>query len=134
MKKLLPLLVNLFLSLFIFSESILINGAKLSIEISESDIERATGLMDRDTLSENSGMLFIWPEISRKCMWMKDTKIPLSVAYLDHKFLIREIKNLEPLSTESICSRSESIKYALEVNQGWFRKNNIKVFHKIIFK
>ncbi len=134
MKKLLPLLVNLFLSLFIFSESILINGAKLSIEISESDIERATGLMDRDTLSENSGMLFIWPEISRKCMWMKDTKIPLSVAYLDHKFLIREIKNLEPLSTESICSSSESIKYALEVNQGWFRKNNIKVFHKIIFK
>tara|TARA_B100000900_G_C20220480_1_gene569598 strand:+ start:227 stop:631 length:405 start_codon:yes stop_codon:yes gene_type:complete len=134
MKKLSPLLVNLFLSLFIFSESILINGAKLSIEISESDIERATGLMDRDTLSENSGMLFIWPEISRKCMWMKDTKIPLSVAYLDHKFLIREIKNLEPLSTESICSRSESIKYALEVNQGWFRKNNIKVFHKIIFK
>tara|TARA_B100000609_G_C17172231_1_gene412313 strand:+ start:50 stop:454 length:405 start_codon:yes stop_codon:yes gene_type:complete len=134
MKKLLPLLVNLFLSLFIFSESILINGAKLSIEISESDIERATGLMNRDTLSENSGMLFVWPEISRKCMWMKDTKIPLSVAYLDHKFLIREIKNLEPLSTESICSSSESIKYALEVNQGWFRKNNIKVFHKIIFK
>ena len=134
MKKLLPLLVNLFLSLFIFSESILINGAKLSIEISESDIERATGLMNRDTLSENSGMLFVWPEISRKCMWMKDTKIPLSVAYLDHKFLIREIKNLEPLSTESICSSSESIKYALEVNQGWLRKNNIKVFHKIIFK
>ncbi len=134
MKKLLPLLVNLFLSLFIFSESILINGAKLSIEISESDIDRATGLMNRDTLSENSGMLFVWPEISRKCMWMKDTKIPLSVAYLDHKFLIREIKNLEPLSTESICSSSESIKYALEVNQGWFRKNNIKVFHKIIFK
>ena len=52
---------------------------------------------------------------------------------LDQNFLIREIKRLEPLSTSSVCSNSESIKYALEVNQGWFKKNRIKVFHKIIF-
>ena len=133
MKTLLLLLVNLFLSSFIFSENISINGAKLSVEIAESDIERAVGLMNRDYLQENSGMLFIWSDISRKCMWMKDTKIPLSVAYLDQNFLIREIKRLEPLSTSSVCSNSESIKYALEVNQGWFKKNRSKVFHKIIF-
>ena len=48
--------------------------------------------MNRDYLSENSGMLFIWSDISRKCMWMKDTKIPLSVAYLDQNFLIRDQK------------------------------------------
>ena len=133
MKTPLPLLVKLCLSSFIFSENISINGAKLSVEIAESDIERAAGLMNRDYLSENSGMLFIWSDISRKCMWMKDTKIPLSVAYLDQNFLIREIKRLEPLSTSSVCSNSESIKYALEVNQGWFKKNRVKVFHKIIF-
>ena len=133
MKTLLLLLVNLFLSSLIFSENISINGAKLSVEIAESDIERAAGLMNRDYLSENSGMLFIWSDISRKCMWMKDTKIPLSVAYLDQNFLIREIKRLEPLSTSSVCSNSESIKYALEVNQGWIKKNRVKVFHKIIF-
>ena len=133
MKTLLLLLVNLFLSSLIFSENISINGAKLSVEIAESDIERAAGLMNRDYLSENSGMLFIWSDISRKCMWMKDTKIPLSVAYLDQNFLIREIKRLEPFSTSSVCSNSESIKYALEVNQGWSKKNRIKVFHKIIF-
>ena len=92
MKTLLLLLVNLFFSSLIFSENISINGAKLSVEIAESDIERAAGLMNRDYLSENSGMLFIWSDISRKCMWMKDTKIPLSVAYLDQNFLIREIK------------------------------------------
>ena len=126
MKTLLLLLVNLFLSSFIFSENISINGAKLSVEIAESDIERAVGLMNRDYLQENSGMLFIWSDISRKCMWMKDTKIPLSVAYLDQNFLIREIKRLEPLSTSSVCSNSESIKYALEVNQGWFKKNRIQ--------
>jgi uncharacterized membrane protein (UPF0127 family) len=125
MKTLLLLLVNLFLSSLIFSENISINGAKLSVEIAESDIERAAGLMNRDYLSENSGMLFIWSDISRKCMWMKDTKIPLSVAYLDQNFLIREIKRLEPLSTSSVCSNSESIKYALEVNQGWFKKNRV---------
>ena len=106
MKTLLLLLVNLFLSSLIFSENISINGAKLSVEIAESDIERAVGLMNRDYLLENSGMLFIWSDISRKCMWMKDTKIPLSVAYLDQNFLIREIKRLEPLSTSSVCSLS----------------------------
>ena len=88
------------------------------------------------TICEYSYITFLlvsYTYISRKCMWMKDTKIPLSVAYLDQNFLIREIKRLEPLSTSSVCSNSESIKYALEVNQGWFKKNRVKVFHKIIF-
>ena len=94
MKTLLPLLVNLFLSSFIFSENISINGAKLSVEIAESDIERAAGLMNRDYLSENSGMLFIWSDISRKCMWMKNTNLPLSVAFIDQDRTIVQINYL----------------------------------------
>ena len=76
-------------------------------------------------------MLFVWPEVSQKCMWMKNTKIPLSIAFVDQNFLVREIKNLRPMNTDSICSNSKSIKYALEVNEGWFKKNNIKVFHRL---
>ena len=61
-------------------------------------------------------------------MWMKDTSIPLSLAYLDENFSIREIYNLEPFSLESQCSKSNKIKYALEMNQGWFKKNNVTIF------
>ena len=131
MKKLLVLLVNIFLSYILFSKNVVINGTILNIEIAESSSERAKGLMNRDFLEEDSGMLFIWPEVSQKCMWMKNTKIPLSIAFVDQNFLVREIKNLRPMNTDSICSNSKSIKYALEVNEGWFRKNNIKVFHRL---
>ena len=65
-------------------------------------------------------------------MWMRNTKIPLSVAFIDENYLIREIKELKPLNLDSVCSRSESIKFALEVNQGWFVEKNIKIFNKII--
>ena len=62
----------------------------------------------------------------------RNTKIPLSVAFIDENYLIREIKELKPLNLDSVCSRSESIKFALEVNQGWFAEKNIKIFNKII--
>ena len=52
--------------------------------------------------------------------------------FIDENYLIREIKELKPLNLDSVCSRSESIKFALEVNQGWFAEKNIKIFNKII--
>lgn len=107
MKKLLVLLVNIFLSYILFSKNVVINGTILNIEIAESSSERAKGLMNRDFLEEDSGMLFIWPEVSQKCMWMKNTKIPLSIAFVDQNFLVREIKNLRPMNTDSICSNSK---------------------------
>jgi uncharacterized membrane protein (UPF0127 family) len=85
-----------------------------------------------DSLDKNMGMFFVWPKPSKKCMWMRNTKIPLSVAFIDENYLIREIKELKPLNLDSVCSRSVSIKFALEVNQGWFTEKNIKIFNKII--
>ena len=105
--------------------------ASINIEFANTLNLRKQGLMKRAKLNQDSGMLFIWPEKEQQCMWMKDTSIPLSLAYLDENFSIREIYNLEPFSLESQCSKSKKIKYALEMNQGWFKKNNVTIFSKL---
>lgn len=130
-KQFLPF-VTLFLSFFLPAEKIKINNSVLEVLIADTKQSRNQGLMFIDSLDENMGMFFIWSESSKKCMWMRNTKIPLSVAFIDENFLIREIKELKPLNLDSVCSKSGSIKYALEVNQGWFAEKNIKIFNKII--
>ena len=131
-KKQFLLFVTLFLSFFLLAEKIKINNSVLEVVIADTKQSRNQGLMFIDSLDENMGMFFVWPEPSKKCMWMRNTKIPLSVAFIDENYLIREIKELKPLNLDSVCSSSESIKFALEVNQGWFAEKNIKIFNKII--
>ena len=123
----------LFLSFSVISdEKISIVGLFSKIEVVSNSQERKLGLMYRENLPYDNAMFFIWEYKKRQCMWMRNTKIPLSVAFIDENYLIREIKELKPLNLDSVCSRSESIKFALEVNQGWFAEKNIKIFNKII--
>ena len=75
-------------------------------------------------------MLFIWPSSKKQCMWMKNTPLPLSVAYLSSDGRILEIYDMVPFSEESICS-TKNIRMAVEVNQGWFTENKISVGDKI---
>ena len=92
------------------------------IEIVSKLEDRKKGLMYRETIPDNYGMFFVWPYEKKQCMWMKDTYVPLSVAYIDGKGKIIEIYDMVPLSKNSVCSKKAS-KYALEVNSGWFAKN-----------
>ena len=94
------------------------------IEIVSKLEDRKKGLMYRKTIPDNYGMFFVWPYEKKQCMWMKDTYVPLSVAYIDGKGKIIEIYDMVPLSKNSVCSIKAS-KYALEVNSGWFDKNEI---------
>ena len=82
--------------------------------------------MGVDYLGENEGMIFFWPNASKKCMWMKNTNLPLSVAFIDQDRTIVQINDLQPLSTESVCSRSERIIAAIEMNKDWFEENDLK--------
>jgi len=86
---------------------------------------RTQGLMHRKSLAQNAGMLFIFDEHAVHCMWMKNTLIPLSVAFLDDRGTIVNIADMEPHSEASHCA-ARPVRYALEMNRGWFAARGIK--------
>ena len=86
---------------------------------------RAQGLMHRKSLAQNAGMLFIFDDQAIHCMWMKNTLIPLSVAFIDDNGAIVNIADMEPHSEASHCA-VQPVRYALEMNRGWFAARGIK--------
>jgi uncharacterized protein len=94
------------------------------LEIADDPDERAQGLMGREELPENHGMLFVFPDIERRSFWMKDTLIPLSIAYINRHGEILEIHQMEPLSRDPVPSRYP-VQYALEVPRGNFERLGI---------
>lgn len=98
----------------------------LQVEVAISDEERARGLMMRETLGKNDGMIFVYKDPDFLSFWMRHTKLPLSIAFIDEKNRIIEIHDLDPYD-ERIVTSTNLAKYAVEVNRGWFRKNMI--FH-----
>jgi len=98
----------------------------LYVELATTPEEWERGLMGRDFLPDSCGMLFIFPYSDVRSFWMKNTTVPLSLAYIDSTFVIREIYDLRPLDETPVFSKAR-IQYAIEVNRGWFEKNGIKV-------
>jgi uncharacterized membrane protein (UPF0127 family) len=86
---------------------------------------RMQGLMHRKSLAANAGMLFVFDQPAVQCMWMKNTYIPLSVAFIDDKGEIINIADMQPHSEQSHCADRPAL-YALEVNRGWFAQRGIK--------
>ncbi len=91
----------------------------LQAEYVATSEERRRGLMGRQQLAADHGMLFRFDQMQRHCLWMKSTPLPLSAAFIDEGGVIVDVIDLEPLSESIRCSR-EPARYALEVNQGWF--------------
>jgi hypothetical protein len=102
-----------------------VNGHKLTAEVAQTNPARMQGLMHRRMLPENRGMLFVFDNVGIHGMWMKNTYIPLSVAFLDERGVIINIADMEPHTLDS-HGAAKPAKYALEVNRGWFRKRGIK--------
>ncbi len=100
-------------------------GQIIHAEIAATDAQRKRGLMYRKKLPENNGMLFVFDRPVKSCMWMKNTAIPLSVAFIDHAGVIVNIEEMKPFTTDSHCSAGW-IRYALEMNAGWFDRNGLK--------
>jgi uncharacterized membrane protein (UPF0127 family) len=96
------------------------------IEVVSTLEARNTGLMHRKSLPDDGGMIFVWDRKKIQCMWMKNTLIPLSVAYIEDTGEIIDIYDMVPLSMKSVCSK-KPVLYALEVNKGWFKKNEFHV-------
>ena len=107
-----------------------IGSHKVTAEVASSDPHRMQGLMHRRMLPENRGMLFVFSEIAMHGMWMMNTYVPLSVAFLDSNGVIINIEDMEP-QTQVTHSATRPAKYALEVNRVWFRKRSIKPGEKV---
>lgn len=98
---------------------------KITAEVADEPGERTTGLMFRKSLAEDSGMLFVMPQAEHTSFWMKNTLIPLSIAYINPKGVIMEIHDMEPQNLKPIPSVFGNIAYALEMDQGWFAQKGI---------
>ena len=107
-----------------------INGHRLTAEVAHMDATRTQGLMHRRMLPESRGMLFVFRDIALHSMWMMNTHIPLSVAFLDTNGVIINIADMEP-HTRDTHAAAKPVLYALEVNQGWFKKRGIKPGAKV---
>ena len=107
-----------------------IAGHKLVAEVAATNPDRMQGLMHRRMMPENRGMLFVFTDEANHAMWMKNTFIPLSVAFIDSKGVITNIEDMKP-HTEDAHPATRPVRYALEMNVGWFAKRGIKAGAKI---
>jgi hypothetical protein len=105
---------------------IYIKDREIWVEVAKKEEERAKGLMGRRFLGKEEGMLFIFEDEGYHGFWMKNTFLPLSIAFIDKKGEIVWITNMEPL-TLSTHSPPKPALYALEMNKGWFSTNGIKI-------
>lgn len=107
--------------------NITVNGTHLTLEIAATPEARKCGLSERSELPPDNGMLFVLPESEPLALWMKDTRLPLSVAFIDTAGRIIAIAQMAPLRTDVIYDSQQPVRYAIEVNKGWFNTHHIRV-------
>ena len=106
--------------------SIVVKGKKIRAEVVQTEEEKARGLMFRESLEKDEGMLFVYDREEILTFWMKNTPLPLSIAFIDQGGKIVDIQDMNPFSLRTHASPVPA-RYALEVNQGWFKRNLIRV-------
>ena len=98
---------------------------RIEAEVAANDQSRQIGLMNRTAMPPQRGMLFVFPQERTHCMWMRNTLIPLSVAFIDADGYIINIENMQPQTEDNHCAKVPA-RYALEMNLGWFAQRGIK--------
>jgi uncharacterized membrane protein (UPF0127 family) len=98
---------------------------RIDAEVAANEPNRAQGLMHRRSMPPNQGMLFVFSQAGRHCMWMRNTYLPLSVAFLDQEGRIINIENMQPETEDNHCA-AKAARFALEMNLGWFSSKGIK--------
>lgn len=98
---------------------------RLTVELAATPEQRTQGLMFRESLADDTGMLFVFPFDQGLSFWMRNTTIPLSIAFIDSERRIINIADMQPLDEQSVPSERPA-RYALEVNQGWFGARGIR--------
>ena len=97
----------------------------IQAELAQTPEQRSVGLMHRPSMDTPHGMLFAFEQAATQCFWMKNTLLPLSIAFLADDGTVVNIADMAPQTTESHCS-AQPVRYALEMNRGWFAKRGVK--------
>ena len=103
-----------------------INGMPMEVELASDNKTRLKGLMHRESLPYDAGMLFVFPDAAERSFHMRDTHVPLSIAFADSNGKIKTVKDMYPYDEEGVTSDCDAA-YALEVNQGYFDDNGITI-------
>ncbi|MBI4742009.1 MAG: DUF192 domain-containing protein [Betaproteobacteria bacterium] len=98
---------------------------RIEAEVAADQPNRMQGLMQRRSMAANQGMLFVFPRAERHCMWMRNTFLPLSVAFLDDNGAILNIEEMKPQTEDNHCAAAPA-RFALEMNSGWFSGKGVK--------
>ncbi len=102
----------------------------ITAEVAGTPDQRSTGLMHRPSMPANDGMLFVFERPGQQCFWMKNTLLPLSIAFLADDGTVVNVREMQPQALDSHCS-DKPVRYVLEMNQGWFTKRGIKPGFKL---
>lgn len=113
-------------------QALIIGTTPLRAEVAATAETRERGLMYREKLEEGHGMLFVFSTPQPMAFWMRNTRIPLSIAYINTEGVIREIYDLRPLDETAVRSVFGDVLYALEVPQGWFMRHKILPGDRVI--
>jgi len=130
-KRVAACIVGLFLSAVAWAQNasplleLTVGFHRVEAEVAANDRSRQVGLMNRRAMAPQHGMLFVFPQERTHCMWMRDTLIPLSVAFLDADGVIINIEDMRPQTEDNHCAKVPA-RYALEMNLGWFSQRGIK--------
>jgi len=102
-----------------------IGAVAFEAQIALTASEQQRGLMHRDSLPENGGMLFPYPQPQQMSFWMANTRIPLDIGFFDASGLLLEVHRMVPYDTNPTRSRGRDLQFALEMNAGWFARNGL---------
>ena len=102
-----------------------VGAEEVSTELAMKPVEIFTGMMWRTNMPENEAMLFVFPSAEPRAFYMRNTPVPLSLAYIDPEGVIAEIHDLQPYDESSVPSKAANIQFVLEVPQGWYKRHNI---------
>ena len=108
-----------------------LGSGSIEVEVAATQAERALGLMNRKAMPESRGMLFVYPAPAYFCMWMKNTRIPLSVAFIDAQGKVINIEDMAPHTETNHCAARNAM-FALEANQGWFAQHGVSAGTQVL--
>jgi hypothetical protein len=102
-------------------------GHSIRVDVAATDDTRQKGLMFRTKMAPNEGMLFVFEQVGYHAMWMRNTPLPLTVAFIDDKGAVVSLHDMEPFNETVTHQATGPVRYALEMNLGWFAKHRVKV-------